>query len=183
VILSVKKLFALGVVAVLFGAFSVYGMNFLAGRGVSSVTSVLTTGPLELKLELDKTEFERGEPVNITISLKNIGNTTITVTYAYMGTRVGVKILYSSNSSLRVERGRTPLTMVEPVAFAPGEQVSRTFVWDQWLDVIVESTYYGKQQAPEGTYTVVGTTGTLIGVAGTSVGGMLETPPITIIIR
>jgi hypothetical protein len=182
-ILSLKKVFVLGLAVALLGALSVYGMNLLAGgRSASVTTSTLTEGPLELKLELDKTEFIQGEPINITVSLKNIENTTISVTYAYFATRVGFKIFYS-NGTKAIERGRTPLASTEDVSFAPGEQVNRTFVWNQLVDIIVGRTYYGEQQASKGTYQIVGTTGTSIEVKGMLVWGMLETLPMTISIQ
>jgi hypothetical protein len=185
-ILSLKKVFVVSVAVALLGVLGVYGMSLLSGREAASVeskvTSTLINGPLELRLELDKTEFVQGEPVNITVSLKNIGNKTITVVYTTFKTRVGVKILYL-NGTIANEWGRSPLTATEEVSFAPGEQVSRTYVWDQDVVIFEGRTFIGRRQAPKGTYKIVGTTGTSIGVYGIGPLGMLETPPITITIK
>lgn len=179
-------MFILTVVVALLSAISVYGIHLLAGKGSASVASTLIAEPLELKLELDKTEFEQGEPVNITVSLKNIGNTTIEVSYAYRGSKVMYKVLDMNDTEI-YEYGRAILTMVDEISLAPDEQVSHTFTWNQviWTYIWINGhkMIYSEEQAPRGTYKIVGATAASIGVVGVGPLGQIETPPITITIK
>ena len=76
-ILSFKKTCALTVTVVVIGALSVYGISLIASVETTAAptSSVIGRGrwsncTLKLTLTLEKTEFELGEPVNITISLE-----------------------------------------------------------------------------------------------------------------
>jgi len=149
-------------------AFSVYGMNFFAGRGATSLTSVLTTGPLELKLELQKTEFVQGEPINITVSLKNIGNTTITITFTEKILGGIYPDVYNASGTKVWGRGLLPQA-IERITLEPNEGISRTYTWNQ-------ITIGERKQVPKGTYAIVGKT-LKIGALDDAVAGRLEFPP------
>jgi hypothetical protein len=178
------KLSVSGVVGVLaacliFAAISVYGMNFFAGRGLAPTTSVFTQSPLELKLELGKIEFLQGESINITVSLKNIGTTSLTIFLPSVPARVFYEVYDLNGTEVHWDQ-MMQAQMTEQFILEPNEQVSRTFTWDQ-LSYIYKPEYYHKN-VPKGTYTIVGTTDRNLYVDGVHI-GRLETPPITITIK
>jgi hypothetical protein len=181
-ILSWKKVFALGVAVALLGAISVYAVDFFTGKesAASRVMSTLTWGQLELKLELDKTEFEQGEPINITGSLKNIGNTSITIIFSVSGTRVLYEI-HDANGTKVQKWPMVFLGALDRFTLEPNEQVSITYTWNQ-NSIISEYEFYQKQ-VPKGTYTIVGKTVTFRIGDERLLYEPLKTPPITITIK
>lgn len=185
-ILSLKKVFSLIAIAVLLGVISVYGIQtltpFKPAQSAQPVTSVLTSPPIELKLELTKTEFEKGEPINVTVSLKNIGNTTINVSFSYRGPKVMFKIL-AVNDTVLYERGRSILALVEDIALSSGEQIIKTYTWNQTIWIREGDIIYDEIQAPRGTYKIVGAVGASISIQGIGSMGKPETPPIAIKIK
>jgi hypothetical protein len=181
-ILSLKRVFVLGVVVALVGALSVYGMKSLADRGPASVTSVVTVSPLELKLKLEKTEFMQGESINITVSLRNIGNTATEVMFSQYGSYVKFKV-FDTNGNWIFEQGSAVGLAFSNIALAPNEQVSHTYTWSQVIWNRVGDTVLNEYQAPKGAYKIVGATGSdEISVVGMWPMQSLETPPIIITI-
>jgi hypothetical protein len=99
-----------------------------------------TSLPLEFSIQLEKTEFLRSEDVAIQISLKNIGNKTISLSwpdfYLYNGTafcfdfniidtRAPVSLVY------RYSQNKVTLEAVKEKTLTSGEQWVDVVVWDQ----------------------------------------------------
>jgi len=172
-ILSFKKVFALTVIAVLLSAISVYGIHVITSTKVAVVpTSSTRSLTLELTLTLDKTEFELGEPVNITISLKNISNQTVTEKFP---THQVLGYIVEDENGTHVFSAYYDLghLMVQTViTLNPGEEFSRTYVWTQ---VTYSEILRANVDVPRGTYKIYGAT--------SECNPRLITPPIDIIIK
>lgn len=125
----------------------------------------ITSPPLEFSLEMDKTEFQQSENVTIRLSLKNMGNKTITLSwpnflmsnfYLY-GDRIMYFDFYVADANnTRVfqytkEFGAAQSVLEETLN--PGEQLVSVCVWYQKTG---HSDYYA--QVPKGSYSVRGST-------------------------
>lgn len=142
----------------------------------------ITSPPLEFSMRMNKTEFVQGENVTIRLSLKNISNKTITLTwpdcYAAGGkyipvfdfriTDVNGTLVYQFAQS-----GSSSLAMELTETLNPGDQMGFTFVWYQ------RTGYPESAQVSKGTYCVRGSTGPMgLTVDGQASGITLETPTI-----
>ena len=193
-ILSFKKVFAFSVVAVLLGAIGVYGINVITSSNLPETPQstpkssfVLQSPPLELTTELEKTEFQLGEPITITVSLTNLGNETLVINFAkhvpinISGSWMEVTYqfrVYDENGTKILLYPGVHLMSVKTVTFDPGETISVPFVWTQWYHRFPSGSI---EQATPGTYKIVGET-VGFSVEGFS-GYLLETPSITITIK
>lgn len=158
---------------------SVCGYAILSSNHkASSIVSSVEWPPVELIMELNKTEFQLGEPIWVRVALKNIDpNNTIVISFS-SAKRFDFNV--TSINGTEVYRWSYPkvFTMgVIVVALEPGEEEDLTDMWNQ----------KDKQgnQVPKGTYTVTGSTGWYVGIRinGTYIGhAPRQVPPITITI-
>jgi hypothetical protein len=142
------------------------------------------SSPLELSIQLDKCEYQQGENVTITISLKNVGNETITVSWPSYSCSDGVDMYFDfivmDGNGTKVSQwyyGRGLLASVLTRTLDPGQQLTNVYTWMQdtgWPDFA---------QVPKGTYSVKGLSRGFDLTVGTQLTSMeLETPTITFII-
>ncbi len=156
------------------------------------------SGPLELSLALDKTEYGAGENISITYVLKNVGGENITLTFGegcyyydealhYHG-RVFCDYIINDSNGTEVFRwsNQTGATLALVVInMAPGEQRNNTFTFTFDKPYYY---YYGCKLDP-GVYRIrgivppgsLGTVGIISGGIHSSI--RLETPSIAFTVR
>jgi hypothetical protein len=121
------------------------------------VRTVTAFPPYELSMELEKTVFNLGEDVNVTISIKNIGNETITVVW-------GSSAMFDfnvtdANGTFVFSRVRTYVFAAESiqVSLLSGEVFSAARNWDQTRTIIVGDQLLGYGIPVErGVYSIIG---------------------------
>ena len=93
-------------------------------------TSVFQSYPLELRMELDKTEFQLGELITVRVFLKNISNQTITL---YFGMKLFDLNITDANGTLIYgwSYGKGFPARLIPITLDPYRELAETFVWDQ----------------------------------------------------
>jgi len=147
-----------------------------AGPRVSVVSP-----PLEFSIGLEKTEFQQAEPINMTVSLKNVGNEMIqlmwTSYYLYYDQRMYFDfVIVDENDTLVYQWTGEHLAFAAVLTetLNPGEQLVSVYPWYQ---------LYG-YEGGEGTYYVKGLTRSVhLTVNDQTSTILLETPSITIIIN
>lgn len=103
---------------------------------------------LELSLEIPKTQFKQGEKVPITLSIKNVGNTSAGLFFT-SGQKFDLFVKKSDGQEVwRWSRGKAFTMALEEITLKPGEQQVFPLEWAQ-VDL------QGKQ-VPPGNYTLVG---------------------------
>jgi hypothetical protein len=135
-----------------------------------------------LRTELNKTQFQEGEMIAVNMSLKNISNRTIIVsfptqhTFNFNITDMDGKLVYSWHMA------RFDLMMVRVVNLEPDEEFHNTLMQDLRDAQIPEN----QVPLPKGTYRLVGLTRPFSAYYEnwefTGIYGPLATPPITIIV-
>lgn len=176
-IVSAKKLLILGVIVVLVATVSVYGLQaFTASvKQTVPITSVVNWEQFELKLEVAKADFAVGEPVEVRVSLTNIGNETATLTFSSKNDKVNFKV--SDVNGTAVFHSVTARLMVtQDVSLEPNQTLSQTDVWMQ------NTNYNSTSQVPTGNYAIIGKTGSFF-YGGTWSSTWIETSPVTITIK
>jgi hypothetical protein len=147
--------------------------------------------PLQLSLQIDKTEYNLGENVTIRFWLKNTSNKTITIQYAnthlYLDRVVFTDFIITSLNGTEIYRwsdGHAALEAVYRFSLNPGQEINQTYIWDQtaWNQLRTEEV-----QVPAGTYYIraaipPGSADSMFGVTGSAHGIRLETPSITFLI-
>jgi hypothetical protein len=135
-------------------------------------TSVFQSYPLELRMELDKTEFQLGELITVRVFLKNISNKTITVTFAYPKP-FGLNVT-DANGTLIYRYAHKSLfpQVIFPVSLEPSKELGQTFVWNQ-----VDND---ENPVSPGTYNIIGCTGAKFFSDDVPSLSSLTVPPITI---
>jgi len=140
---------------------------------------------LEFSIQLEKTEFLRSEDVTIQISLRNIGNKTISLRwpdfYLYNDTAFcfDFVIIDTNNSQVyRYSQNKAHLNAVMEKTLSPGEQWANVVVWDQRVSS-------DSELVPSGVYSVKASTRRFaLSVNGqTTWSNHLETPTITFTIK
>jgi len=152
----------LAVVLALTGAYILLSLPPHKGSRVSIVS-----GPIEFSLQLEKKLFIRGENISISISLKNISNQTVTISWhGYGATDAGAlrdgyvvssvfpagtpKILVldllisDENGTVIAELINRVQPSVVSLTLAAGETVTQTFIWYTSVDPIPRGLYYLK---------------------------------------
>jgi hypothetical protein len=132
-------------------------------------------------MELDKTEFQLGENVTIRLSLKNIGNETVSIRWV---SRYSDKLHFDfyvlDENNTQIFQYSEVYGVIEGLEFSvnPGGQLTSVYVWYQ------ETGYPEFAQVPKGIYYVRGSSRSFLVSAGSQVlwYGTLETPTITITI-
>lgn len=124
---------------------------------------------LQLNLTVEKAVYSLGEPVNLTVTVTNISNQT--VSYTHTGLDFDFKV-YNDTNNL-VYQWSNFMAIPQYVAIVPfpaGQSMSQNFTWQQTCNF--NSSVVG-DQVSAGTYYIVGLTGPTYG---------LQTAPIEITI-
>ena len=178
------KLLGLALVIVIVLSSSAYAY-WRVNAPIPALYVTATYPPLELRLELEKTEFQQGEKVVILLFLKNIGSEPVEIRFnqwwdAGDDHRHVIRFIVQDENDTSVYI--YPILMflsVYDVVLEPGEQRIETYEWTQTYN---QDPYYG-QSFKLGAYKVIGETMTF-GIVGRNLpkGHRLETPPIAITI-
>ncbi len=147
--------------------------------------------PLKLTMELDKAVFTAGEIIPVKLSLRNLGNKIVQITYGSRGSvpeggkkdRVfGVLLQVNETLTYRIRSGGISF-IPWTYSLDPNEEVKVTFLWDQ---KVVKLDF---QLIPPGTYSLIATLppggppeGGWMEIDGVGVRGV-RTPPLTITIN
>jgi len=121
--------------------------------GASGVYALLTP-TLRLTASMVKARFEMGEPVNITITLQNIGLWPLTFTY---DSPLLDFVVYNEASENIFRYGSIILIRpgdVLPITLWPIQTIAKTLAWDQEGYGEGEGLY----KVPKGSYTIVAMT-------------------------
>jgi hypothetical protein len=109
-------------------------------------------GGLELTVSLEKTVFNFGEPVNVTLTLTNVSHEKVDYMYTAMNLDF---LVYNSTNNLVYQytmgKAFPMFAYIEPLA--PGANVTATYVWPQTLSNTMGTA---GPQVPPGTYFIVG---------------------------
>jgi hypothetical protein len=136
-----------------------------------------TSPPLELRMELEKTQFQLNETIIVHLFLTNIGSEKVTIIFSYMNYMVGF-VVEDENGTKVFEQPMGYLCTIKEVILEPGDQISETLEWHQVCNIHP----FDHQPFALGTYRIIGRTGYH------SIGGFeslperFDTPPITITI-
>jgi hypothetical protein len=144
--------------------------------------------PLEFSMQLEKAEFLRSEDVTIQISLRNIGNKTISPSwpdfYLYNGTAFCFDFVIIDTRALvsqvyRFSQNKVRLLAVKEKTLSPGEQWVNVVVWDQ------KASYKDDPEpVPKGGYSLRASTRQFsLSVDGQTSIIDLETPTLTFTIK
>ena len=173
-----SKVLLVTLIVIVVSVASVYAyLEFLLPQSGPRVT--ILSQPLEFSMEMDKTEFRQGENITIRLSVKNVGNQTITLRWSSFYLHYDV-VLYFDFYVLDMNNtvvfqwskiyGRFPA--VREKTLTPGEQLINVYVWGQWSEL--------EGQVPKGVYSVRGLTRQVALIVGDQTSTItLETPTIT----
>jgi len=171
------------IVILVVSMYAIYRSSFPLSKG--SRASIIS-GPVEFSVETDRSDFHQGENMSVRVSLRNIGNKTITLTYGgyYMSLdkRAYFDFHVLDENYTRIYRwsqlhGETLAGRI--LVINASEQVTSYFSWYMAYDYPNDTTLV----AP-GKYWIIGSTRQ----AGLSIDGRenvlldLETPSIAITI-
>jgi hypothetical protein len=161
---SCSKLILLLTLVVLLGVGLVYALSYgVKSRNSTQTLSQTVEGVntqlgLKLSLTLEKTEYTLGEPINMTLTIANIRNQSVTFAYfynwwdflVYNVTSYGQNVLYIGDG------GHMMLPHGGDVSLDPGMNVTEVFAWQQNCNATLSR--YGQPIAPvsSGTYYMVG---------------------------
>ena len=176
------KLLGLATVVFVALASSVYAYWRINASATPYVTA--TSPPLELRMELDKTEYLLNETVAIHLSLKNIGDKTIKMFVPSLQQFVGF-VIKDENNTVVLDFPYGGLLAIDDATLEPGGQISRTFDWPQIGHYPDGHGGVYQDSVPPGTYHIIGRTEPYwIGSfdAFEHWTPWIETPPITLTI-
>lgn len=111
------------------------GALLLAGWGGGLPDSSLhvrgRSGPLELSLSFPKAEYAVGEPVQVTLTLRNLGPGPVGLRPASLRL-FDFAVFDEAGRQLGTWAGGRPFPMAPPlpISLAPGEAITRTLLWD-----------------------------------------------------
>lgn len=142
--------------------------------------------PLEFSIELDKTDFERGENVSVRVSLKNISNRTVTLKWGKYYSPADQTIcfdfhVFDVNNSLiyRWSQLQGALLSWKTIVLNASQQWTNYFCWYQQFDYPQDLV-----KVPAGIYSIVGlTNGAGLTTDNETRGVELETPSLTFTIK
>ena len=124
---------------------------------------------LQLSLTVEKAVYSLGEPVNLTVTITNISNQT--VSYTHTGLDFDFKVYNDSNNLVYQWSNFMAIPQfITIVPFPAGESMSQNFTWLQTCNF---NTSVVGDQVSAGTYYIVGLTGPTYG---------LQTAPVQITI-
>jgi hypothetical protein len=146
-------------------------IDYTTSVTISSATSsaIGDNGELQLTLAVEKTTFSLGEPVNLTITLTNISNKTVSFTHTGLDFNFQVyndsnNLVYQWSNFMAIPQ----FVAIEP--FPAGESRSQSFTWLQTCNFNISVN--GDPVSP-GTYSIVGQSSSTYGI---------QTPPVQITI-
>lgn len=115
-------------------------------------TPTKATDDLELRVSLEKTVFNVGEPVNVTLAITNISQRPVNFTHTGMDFDF---LVYNDSGGLVYQWsiGRAFAMFISIGTLAPRENVTATYAWPQTCNVPAQAT---NLQVPPGTYSIVG---------------------------
>ena len=132
-----------------------------------------TSPPLELRMELDKTEFQPNETITVNLFLKNIGSETVEIIFhhiwGYDVRHVLNFIIKDTNGTIVYRHFGMMRLALYPIVLGRGEQRTEILEWNQTLK---PGTY--KIMGQSMTYSIVG--------RNLPKGHRLETPLMTVTI-
>jgi hypothetical protein len=169
-ILSLKKVAALSIVVLLSSVAVVWGLKTLTAKEIIGPVEAETTyGPIKLAVRLDKNTFRLGENVNVTVTITNISNETIVLTYTVPRTTFAV---YNSSLDMIYTYATAYgwAAVVENLVLEPSESSSQIWKWDQRKGI----GWANLQPIDAGIYSITGVTG-LYSITG------LTSPPYHVV--
>jgi hypothetical protein len=165
----------------LVGAGATLGFEYVdVNQSNGPLTVETISGPLKLETTVDKTVYNLGETVNITITLINISNETVTLCFSspreFMITvyNESFKPIYNSHAAVAFA------TVGYDVHLQPNEYRGIMHYWEQgevWEETLKLGTF---KQVKPGTYFIVGETGDSLGWVEPYGIKKVETPQIQI---
>ena len=122
-------------------------------------------GNLELTLALDKTAYNLGEPVNLTLTITNISDQTIN--FEHTGLDFDFQVYNDTNNIVyQWSNFQAIAQFVTIVPLPPGESMSANFTWLQTCNF--NASVQGDPVSP-GTYNIIGQTGPTYGIQTTPI--------------
>jgi hypothetical protein len=160
-----KQFVLFSLVVVLLGATLVYGLKVgLPSESETeepiTVERIFDEWGLKLAISVEKRTYAYGEPINITLALKNIVNETVIVVYPYIGPRFSFSVFNTSDvfnkskpEPVAIWKEPPPLTaaLFSEVILTVGESFTSTLQWKQQ-----QLPIHGEERASPGTYYVFG---------------------------
>jgi hypothetical protein len=122
-------------------------------------------GDLQLTLALEKTVYSLGEPVNVTVTITNISNQTVSFTHT--GLDFDFRVYNDTNNLVyQWSSFRAIAQFIAIVPLAAGESISQNFTWLQTCNFNASAE---GDQVSAGTYYIVGQTGPTYGIQTTPI--------------
>jgi hypothetical protein len=152
---------------------------------------------LELTMTLEKTVYTLGEPINITLTITNIGNQAITYDYSELGHRFDFRVYNGTNNTIYTWSNDFAFPQaLDHISLNPGESLTvgqvagpnhystGYYIWDQTCNNLPVSSPVNLAQVDVGTYFIVGETGSIMVEShGNFLPlGVIETTPIQVTI-
>lgn len=157
-----KKIVSLALIVSLVGITSAFGLKIFTTKDVTSGLEKETIyGPIKLTLNLDKTTFELGEIVNVTVTITNISNETIGL-YYWSAPKADFAVYNSSSQRIFLfasDFGGGWLGILDGVALSPSESYTDAWEWDQ---KVIVGKHRERGPVDSGTYYITGRTGPLL---------------------
>ncbi|MGA2308966.1 MAG: hypothetical protein ABSG57_05395 [Candidatus Bathyarchaeia archaeon] len=143
-----KKIILFSTLVVLIGVGIFFALTYLYKPKSPSQTLPTAQGVydgFQLTMTLEKTNYTRGEPVNITLTLTNISNQTASVFFDEEGGGFDFQVYNSTNSTIYPSLNPGPLEMSIPLGIY--ETLDAKQSWTTYLSwgqggVSVSGTYY-----------------------------------------
>jgi hypothetical protein len=158
---KILSLASITILALISGAYAYWRVNT---QPSSAPYSIAVFPPLELRLELDKTEFQQGEVVVVRVSLTNIGDKNITLSFPSWGD-IGFHVKDNNGELVDMGGPISPGFLIASVRNLPlpaGSKIERVLNWTQqrtWIDdPSLWSPGEEYPQVPPGTYKIVART-------------------------
>jgi hypothetical protein len=161
--MTFRKLLLLSVFTVLFGVGLVYALSYGFKPQNSSQTLRTAKGVserfgLELTLTLEKTEYALGEPINVTLTITNISNQTI----SFLAAPAWWDFLVFNDTDnciykWRSHSGQAVPMLVRNVPLDPGMSLTnQVYVWPQTCNKTLAQYGIPNSSVSPGTYYIVG---------------------------
>lgn len=146
--------------------------------------SVALSWPVELRLELDKTWFRRGEIVVVRVSLQNMGDKNITLSFLcyaeYSLGRYGFLVKDVDDTIVHREGTGDCFMAVKNQHLPAGNKTEHVFQWTQIGNRLPSDGAWVDPTLPFGNYEIAAVTLPYEVLETGTWNGRLETPPITI---
>ena len=149
---------------------------WLSPQSRSGPAASTISPPLEFAIELDKAEFQLGENITVRLSMKNIGNNTISVVWPnHYGGVLDFLISDENGTYVYQLTDNTGAWSAEKwITLDAGKDFVNTFIWEQLYH------YNSPNRVPAGNYFVKGLSRQFrLNAEGQTIKGMtLETPAV-----